>query len=613
MVANYTPTDYTDFSLKSKNNYRLAPDKDSIHRWSNDLNDVSRLLSETDETYHLLLRALRRKKGFGLFFAIEPIPKRIDRIIQLLQHDLSHKKIATIEVDKNTKTLFERVEQLYQESSFDILCVKGIENALYDYEDTQRLSGWTDDEIYTYSWKGVPPILSHLNQQRERFSSEFPSSSFVFFLPSFAIDYFIQRAPDFFDWRSGLFDFPTNDREVSDTSSEITNGSLKTYLKLNQDEKIKKTLEIQELLRQNTGSESLAILHLDMALLYLSGKKYTKALEHVSIAFNLQEDSPKQYKIWLLRGRILGNLERYEEALTSFDRAVAINPDDQVWVLRGVTLFNLERYKEALDSFDKAVTINPDDRKVWVLRGRILGNLERHEEALASFDRAVAINPDDQVWVLRGVTLFNLERYKEALDSFDKAIAINHDDYQSWRLRGNTLNNLERYEEALASFDKAISINPNEYQSWCLYGNILNNLKRYKEALDSFDKAIAIDPNDYQSWRLHGNALDNLKRYEEALDSFDKAIVINPDDYQSWCLHGNTLNNLKRYEEALASVDKAIAINPDDYQSWRLRGLILDNLERYEEALASFDKAIAINSDDYQSWCLHGNTLNSLK
>jgi hypothetical protein len=58
MVTNYLPTDYTDFSLKSKNNYRLAPDKDSLHRWSNDLSDVNKLLSETNETYHLLLRSL---------------------------------------------------------------------------------------------------------------------------------------------------------------------------------------------------------------------------------------------------------------------------------------------------------------------------------------------------------------------------------------------------------------------------------------------------------------------------------------------------------------------------------------------------------------------------
>jgi len=33
---------------------------------------------------------------------------------------------------------------------------------------------------------------------------------FVFFLPPFAIKYFIQRAADFFDWRAGVYtaDFP---------------------------------------------------------------------------------------------------------------------------------------------------------------------------------------------------------------------------------------------------------------------------------------------------------------------------------------------------------------------------------------------------------------------
>jgi tetratricopeptide (TPR) repeat protein len=554
MTTNYLPTDYKDFSLKSKNNYRLSPDKDSLHRWSNELNDVNELLSKTNEAYNLLLRSLRRKKGFGLFFAIEPIPNRVDRIIQSLQQDLSQKRIATIEVDKNTKTLFDRVEQLYRENPFDILCIKGIENALYDYEDTQRLSGWTNEEIYTYSWKGVPPILSHLNQQRERFSSEFSSSSFVFFLPSFAIDYFIQRAPDFFDWRSGLFDFPTNDPKLSDVSSEITNSSFKPSLKLTEDEKIKRILDIKEILRRNSDSEECAKLHLEMALLYLSGDRYVKALDSLDSTIELQENNYERCNLWRLRGVTLFNLERYEEALASFDQAIAINPDQQVWVLRGRILGNLERYEEALDSFDKAIAIS-SDRQVLILRGRILGNLERYEEALDSFDKAIAISSDRQVLILRGRILENLERYEEALDSFDKAIAISSD-RQVLALRGRILENLERRDEQSCKL--------------LLYGSTLFDLKQYEEALVNFDKAISINHEDHVSWYLRGNTLDKLERYEEALDSFDKAININPDHCQSWQLCGIILGNLKQYEKALSSVKKSIHINPKSNLSYHI-------------------------------------------
>ncbi|WP_414530944.1 tetratricopeptide repeat protein, partial [Nodularia chucula] len=57
----------------------------------------------------------------------------------------------------------------------------------------------------------------------------------------------------------------------------------------------------------------------------------------------------------------------------------------------GNVLGNLERYEEALKSFDQALTIKDDDPDLWNNRGAALGNLERYEEALHSFDKALAI------------------------------------------------------------------------------------------------------------------------------------------------------------------------------------------------------------------------------
>ena len=56
----------------------------------------------------------------------------------------------------------------------------------------------------------------------------------------------------------------------------------------------------------------------------------------------------------------LGNLGRHAEALASFDKAIAINPDDAyTWNFRGVALHGLGRYAEAVGSYDRALAINP--------------------------------------------------------------------------------------------------------------------------------------------------------------------------------------------------------------------------------------------------------------
>ncbi len=327
------------------------------------------------------------------------------------------------------------------------------------------------------------------------------------------------------------------------------------------------------------------------------------------------EDSEFSSDLFLLGvGNRWYELERYEEALASYDKAIEIKPDYyDAWNRRGNALFNLGSFEEALACYDKAIEIKPDYHYAWDNRGLVLNNLGRYEEALASCDKALEIKPDyHYAWNNRGNALNNLGRYEEALASCDKALEIKPDYHYAWNNRGNALNNLGRYEEALACYDKAIEIKPDYHYAWDNRGLVLNNLGRYEEALASYDKAIEIKPDYHYAWYNRGIALDNLGRYEEAIASYDKALEIKPDHHYAWDNRGLVLNNLGRYEEALASCDKAIEIKPDYHYAWYNRGIALDNLGSFEEALASCDKALEIKPDYHYAWNNRGIALFNL-
>ncbi|MEQ8957947.1 MAG: tetratricopeptide repeat protein, partial [Coleofasciculus sp. C2-GNP5-27] len=373
-----------------------------------------------DLVYRRLFRALRRKKGFGLFFVVQSNYRQVSQIIEQLRRDLPQKKISVLPIKRETQKVYDQIAERRQAEGFDILVIRGIEQALYEYEDTKRLSGWSSTEIYTYSWKGVPPILSHLNQQRERFGTDFPCS-FVFVVPSFVLNYFIQRAPDFFDWRSGLFHFPLTEEERQVRLEQFSTGDLQEYLKLTPEERVIKTLELNELLDDSSNSiETTVNLLCKHGLLFFSGNQY-------------------------------------EKALASFDQAIALNPDCyQTWQNRGIALGNLDRYEESLANFNQTIALNYNDYNAWYNRGIALANLDRHEEAITSFDQAITINFNRyEAWGNRGIALVNLDRHEEAITSFDQAIAINNDNYLSWYYRGVEFKKLERDEEAITSVDQA--------------------------------------------------------------------------------------------------------------------------------------------------------------
>ena len=224
---------------------------------------------------------------------------------------------------------------------------------------------------------------------------------------------------------------------------------------------------------------------------------------------------------------------------------------------------DLKRPAEALASYDKAIALKPDDAEAHYNRGNALRDLKRPAEALASYDKAIALKPD---YVAahnnRGNALKVLKHPAEALASYDKAIALKPDLAEAHNNRGNALMNLKRSVEALASYDKAIALKPDYSEAHNNRGNALRDLKRPAEALASYDKAIALKPDVAAAHNNRGNALMDLKRLLEALASYDKAIALKADYATAHRNRGNVFHKLKRHEEAASAYAKVLAIEP---------------------------------------------------
>ena len=72
---------------------------------------------------------------------------------------------------------------------------------------------------------------------------------------------------------------------------------------------------------------------------------------------------------------------------------------------------------EALASFDRALAIQPNDAEVLNNRANVLCALGRHADALVSYDRALAIMPDyAHALNNRANTLRALDRHEDAIE-----------------------------------------------------------------------------------------------------------------------------------------------------------------------------------------------------
>ncbi|WP_143842227.1 tetratricopeptide repeat protein [Nostoc sp. 106C] len=350
------------------------------------------LPSQADEEYQALVRTLNFTEGFGLLF-VRCSPAEGEQLITKIKEDIPKKNIAVLRLEQAVNNLYEIIDNLDNKAEINILFITGLEHSFYQYEECKSLMGWNSKDIYSYSWKGVPPVLINLNQQRERLKDNF-NICFVFLLPIFAIKYFIQRAPDFFDWRSGLFEFPIDSETLEQESSRIMqDGDDEKYLKLTPEERTHKITEFQEVIAQDHQSPDLQYdLLIKLGKLQSAGQDYKEAIASFEQAINIQ---PNKHEAWYSKGNALKNLGRNEEAISSYDKALSIQPDyHYAWNNRGNALQNLGRNEEAISSYDKAIELKLDYHNAWNNRGNALQNLGRNEEAISSYDKAIELKLD---------------------------------------------------------------------------------------------------------------------------------------------------------------------------------------------------------------------------
>src|SRR3989344_2417399 len=199
------------------------------------------------------------------------------------------------------------------------------------------------------------------------------------------------------------------------------------------------------------------------------------------------------------KGNDLLDLERYEEAISYYDRVLEIDPNDALVLNnKGVALYNLDRNEEALDYYDMALEIDPNYVSPLYNKGLLLNDLERYREAIPYLDRALTIEPEDvDALDEKGYALASLGSHKEALEYYDKVLAIEPDAFDALFDKGFSLVELGRYDEGISYYDLVLEQDPKDVITLNNKGYALSQLGKNDEALVYFNKALDIDP-DYE-------------------------------------------------------------------------------------------------------------------
>ena len=154
-------------------------------------------------------------------------------------------------------------------------------------------------------------------------------------------------------------------------------------------------------------------------------------------------------------------IARYNQAILSFDRAIALMPDfADAYVMRGRSYVGSAEPDLAIRDFSKAIELRPDDVTGWVERGAAYLDLDNFQGAITDSTRAIALNPKQaSAYNLRGAAIRKSGDPKKALDDFNRAVALDPsaDNYYQ---RGATYQLMGEHRLAIADFTQVIDMIP---------------------------------------------------------------------------------------------------------------------------------------------------------
>jgi tetratricopeptide (TPR) repeat protein len=185
-------------------------------------------------------------------------------------------------------------------------------------------------------------------------------------------------------------------------------------------------------------------------------------------------------------GTELVNQGKYQEAVTQFslavEKAANMSPRVQAGLLANLAdaQWKAGQKSEALLSYDKAIAVEPNDPTLWVNRGTVLNDLGKTAEAQESFKKAMELNPGQkgQGFYNIGIIFLNAGQTKEATAAFRQSIEVDSAYAESYfELARCLLGDNASIPEAIKNLEQYLKI-----------GKDPQNLQTAKEILSAIKK-----------------------------------------------------------------------------------------------------------------------------
>jgi tetratricopeptide (TPR) repeat protein len=258
-------------------------------------------------------------------------------------------------------------------------------------------------------------------------------------------------------------------------------------------------------------------------------------------------------RVYLSRGKIAFEAQRYAEAASEFRKAVAIKPESvTARVNLGAALTQTGDLKGAAQQFEEALRIEPGKANAHYNLAVILAGQNKHELAIAHLRSALAVEPNDtNARFLLAQQLNRSGNRDEALTEYASVVQSNPANESALLEHVKLLYRKGQFKEALDGLEKSHAQYPQRGQTVVLLAYLLaaspqTDLRNGTRALDLVQRVFAASSAP-QHGALVALALAELGRCSEAAD-WQRRMIVAAENDKNTDLLVKLRAGLKQYE-----------------------------------------------------------------
>lgn len=315
------------------------------------------------------------------------------------------------------------------------------------------------------------------------------------------------------------------------------------------------------------------------------------------------------------RAQQLCEARRWADALAEIDAALEVNPENESWLSqRGFLLDQLERFEEAIAAYRKALEGDSQDCEVLVALAVDLMRVGRLSAALRTLSRLNEMFPDfEPGYCYRVAAYAELGRHDKAEEIFYLAQQLKPDCPHCFFHMGNSLADRGDHERAIYCWQRSLEIDAD-------FGGVKGQMARAYQAMGDHERAktyyleaIRQDPGDVDLLLEMGELLLDAGDFDASITKFRQVIDLTPDHIDAHFALADALLQTNAPSGALELLEQVRELDPDFVGLDLPTGSAYLKLGRHTEALPFLEKAVDKRPKSKEPLMLLGNCLLCLQ